>query len=79
MKNTNKCSISIKEDDLLLQHEISMAESINESKERYRKIVQAGIAQWIKDFKGGHIKVSTVDDLKKLIELDLQLLKDEDL
>lgn len=79
MKNTNKCSVSMKKDDLLLQHEISMAESINESKERYRKIVQAGIAQWIKDFKVGHIKVSTVDDLKKLIELDLQLLKDEDL
>ncbi|AVK96712.1 hypothetical protein FCT18_20995 [Lysinibacillus sphaericus] len=77
MKNTNKCSVSIKEDDLLLQHEISMAESINESKERYRKIVQAGIAQWVKDFKDGLIKVSTVDDLKKLIELDIDLQKDD--
>lgn len=67
----------MKEDDLLLQLEISMAESIHESKERYRKIVQAGIAQWIKDFKGGHIKVSTVDDLKKLIELDIDLQKDD--
>lgn len=77
MKNTNKCSVSIKEDDLLLEHEISMAESINESKERYRKIVQAGIAQWVKDFKDGQIKVSTVDDLKKLIELDIDLQKDD--
>ncbi|MFJ7842061.1 hypothetical protein ACIQXG_21780 [Lysinibacillus sphaericus] len=77
MKNTNKCSVSMKEDDLLLQHEISMAESIHESKERYRKIVQAGIAQWVKDFKDGHINVSTVDDLKKLIELDIDLQKDD--
>ncbi|TKI72631.1 hypothetical protein FC756_00780 [Lysinibacillus mangiferihumi] len=77
MKNTNKCSVSIKEDDLLLEHEISMAESINESKERYRNIVQAGIAQWVKDFKDGQIKVSTVDDLKKLIELDIDLQKDD--
>ncbi|KOS64706.1 hypothetical protein FJQ98_14170 [Lysinibacillus agricola] len=62
---------------LLLQHEIELTENINESKEKYRKIVQAGIAQWIKDFQSGHIKVNTVDDLKKLIELDIDLQKDE--
>jgi len=62
---------------LLLQHEIELAENINESKEKYRKIVQAGIAQWIKGFRRGHIKVNTVDDLKKLIELDIDLQKDE--
>lgn len=62
---------------LLLQHEIEVSENINESKEKYRKIVQAGIAQWIKDFRSGHIKVNTVDDLKKLIELDIDLQKDE--
>jgi len=77
MKNTNKRSVSNNEDNLLLQHEIETAENISESKERYRKIVQAGIAQWIKDFKGGHIKVATVDDLKKLIELDIDLQKDD--
>ncbi|MEB2298644.1 hypothetical protein LAV72_03270 [Lysinibacillus xylanilyticus] len=62
---------------LLLQHEIELAENINESKEKYRKFVQAGIAQWIKDFRSGHIKVNTVDDLKKLIELGIDLQKDE--
>jgi len=77
MKNTNKRSISNNEDDLLLKHEIDVAESINESKEKYRKVVQAGIAQWIKDFRAGQIKVSTVDDLKKLIELDIDLQKDD--
>lgn len=70
-------SVSTMENDLLLQYEISLAEGINESKERYRKIVQAGIAQWVKDFKDGHIKVTTVDDLKKLIELDIDLQKDD--
>ena len=34
------------------------------------KIVQAGIARWVKDFKDGRIKIETVDDLKKLIEID---------
>ncbi|KYG90804.1 hypothetical protein A0U40_17910 [[Bacillus] sp. KCTC 13219] len=77
MKNKNERSVSKNEEDLLKQHEIEVAQSIDESKERYRKIVQAGIAQWIKDFKGGHIKVSTVDDLKKLIELDIDLQKDD--
>ncbi|WP_431810820.1 hypothetical protein [Lysinibacillus capsici] len=78
MKNRTNVLIEDEEKALLL-HEIEVVESINESKEKYRKIVQAGIAQWIKDFKSGHIKVNTVDDLKKLIELDISLLKDEDL
>lgn len=73
MENENKCSV----DNLLLEHEIDLANGLIETKEKYRKVVQAGIAHWIKDFQQGRIEIKTVDDLKKLIEIDLQLQKDD--
>ncbi|OWP58529.1 hypothetical protein ETZ92_019315 [Bacillus velezensis] len=77
-EKTNICSYSDEEKEkLLLLHKTDVLENISESKEKYRKIVSAGIAQWIRDFQKGHIKVNTVDDLKKLIELDIELQKDE--
>lgn len=76
MKNTNKRSLSASE-DLLLQHEVEVVQSIMESKEQYRKVVKAAIGKWIKDFQSGHIEIKTVDDLKKLIELDIELQKDD--
>lgn len=76
MKNTNKRSYN-DDQELLNQHDISVIEDILKSKEKYRKVVQAGIAQWIKDFQSGRIKMTTVDDLKKLIEMDLRLKKDD--
>ncbi|MCM2674081.1 hypothetical protein [Alkalicoccobacillus plakortidis] len=80
MKNTNECSVSIEEqDELLLRHQAEQIEHIQESKDRYRKIVRAGISRWVTDFQNGHIQLSTVDDLKKLIELDIELQKDEEL
>ncbi|MEZ2660509.1 hypothetical protein [Aneurinibacillus aneurinilyticus] len=65
------------EKDLLLQHQIEIAEGILESKAKYRKVVQASIASWVKDFQEGRIKFKTVDDLEKLIALDLKLQSDE--
>lgn len=62
---------------LLLQHEVSVAEGIIDSKEQYRKIVKAVIARWVKDFQDGRIEIRTVDDLKKLIEIDIELQKDD--
>lgn len=62
--------------DLLLRHEVETMEGIIESKEQYRKVVKAAIAKWVKDFQSGHIEIKTVDDLKKLIELDIELQKD---
>ncbi|WP_342576428.1 hypothetical protein [Paenibacillus sp. FSL M8-0142] len=63
--------------DILLQHELAVMEGILESKEQYRKIVKAGIAKWVKDFRDGRIEIRTVDDLKKLIEIDIELQKDD--
>ncbi|GGB41639.1 hypothetical protein GCM10011409_18950 [Lentibacillus populi] len=73
MEKANECSSN----DLLLEHEAQMVSGILDSKERYRKIIKAGIAQWVKDFQNGKIKITTVDDLKKLIEVDLELQKDD--
>lgn len=64
-------------DNLLLQHELSVIEGIQESKEQYRKIVKAGIAQWVKDLQAGNIQMQTVADLERLIELDIKLQKDD--
>ena len=65
------------QDENLLKHELAVMEGIMESKEQYRKIVKAGIAKWVKDFQEGRIEIKTVDDLKKLIEIDIELQKDE--
>ncbi|MEK4732810.1 hypothetical protein [Paenibacillus sp. FSL L8-0641] len=60
-----------------LQREIEIIEGILESKAQYRKIVKAGIAQWVKDLQAGNIKMQTVQDLDRLIELDIMLQKDD--
>ncbi|MGG1554984.1 hypothetical protein [Paenibacillus ferrarius] len=71
-ENTNK-----ENEELLLKHELALIEGILESKSKYRKIIQAGIARWVKDFQDGRIEIKSVEDLKKLIEIDLELQKDE--
>ena len=48
---------------------------LKSAKEKYHRIVQAGIAKWIADFQKGIIVIRSVDDLKTLIELDLHLQK----
>lgn len=47
------------------------------SKSKYRTVVQAAIAKWVKDFQSGLIKLDTVDDLCKLIDMDIELQKDD--
>ena len=65
------------QDELLLQHQIKIQEGINDSKAKYRKLVQAGISRWVSNFQKGNIQINSVDDLKKLIELDLDLQREE--
>lgn len=65
------------QDEILLQHELEVMAGILESKAQYRKIVKVSIAKWVKDFQDGQIEIKTVDDLKKLIEIDIELQKDE--
>lgn len=43
--------------DLLLEHAVQRLAEIVEFKSRYRRIVQAAIAGWVKGFQAGHIQV----------------------
>jgi len=72
----NKCS-NIDKEPIQDEEIIKALAEIFSSKDKYRKIIQAGIGQWVKDFQAGRIKIETVDDLKKLIEIDIQLSKEE--
>jgi trehalose/maltose hydrolase-like predicted phosphorylase len=64
-------------EELLIEHGIAISQGIAESKNKYRKIIQAGIAKWVSDFQKGNIEIKSVDDLKKLIELDIELQRDD--
>ncbi|HAP3794535.1 TPA: hypothetical protein IUT64_001160 [Enterococcus faecalis] len=52
--------------DLELEKEFEDAEDY----EQYRKIIRATMAQWLKNLKNGEIKLTSVNDLKILIEAD---------
>lgn len=69
MKNTNIRSDQQDEDEL------DIIEGIIDSKHKYRKIVQAAIAQWVKDYQNGRIQINTVNDLRSLVQMDAELQK----
>ncbi|MBP2638275.1 MAG: hypothetical protein H6Q72_4182 [Firmicutes bacterium] len=69
--------LAIVRKDNKLQGETQFTEDIAAEKAKYRKIVRAGIAKWISDFQKGLIEIKNVDDLKKLIELDLKLQRED--
>ncbi|PRS67563.1 hypothetical protein [Bacillus sp. NMTD17] len=78
--NKNVCSRYDEErEEMLLLLQAEQAEDIEGATANLRKITQAAIAQWVRDFKAGNIKLSTVEDLKKLIELDIELQKGEEI
>ncbi|TRY24339.1 hypothetical protein FOI68_16940 [Brevibacillus sp. LEMMJ03] len=68
MKNTNTRSGSV-------EQELDLLEGMIESKNRYRKIIQAAIAKWVRDFQDGVIQIRTVEDLRTLIQIDMELQK----
>ncbi|MBD3861311.1 hypothetical protein IEE86_16425 [Bacillus sp. 28A-2] len=78
--NKNICSRYDEErEEILLLLQAEQAEDIEKATANLRKITQAAIAQWVRDFKAGNIKLSTVEDLKKLIELEMYLLKNDEI
>lgn len=58
-----------------LDDELEIIDTIIESKGKYRKIVQAAIAQWVKDYQNGKIQINTVNDLRTLVQMDTDLQK----
>ena len=75
---SRKIIISKNQDELLREYDIELELAKKEAKEKYRKIVQAGIAKWVSDFQKGNIIISSVADLRQLIEIDLQLQEDDE-
>lgn len=59
--------------EMLHGEDDEVLKQLKDSKDRYRKIVQAAIGQWVRDFQNGQIKVETVEDLRSLIDLDIRL------
>lgn len=76
MTKSNIYSHNERMDTALIQ-ESELIKSVLESKGNYRKIIQAGIARWVKDFQDGRVEIKTVEDLKTLIEIDMILQQDD--
>lgn len=72
-KGKKRIVIPENQEELKARREADKQMQITQSREDYRKITQAGIGQWVKDFKAGKITFSSVADLRQLIELDLAL------
>jgi hypothetical protein len=66
MSNLNNME-SIRQKRELLKQEFDA------SLDKYHKITQAGLAEWLKNFQDGKVKLDKVADLEKLIEIDLML------
>jgi hypothetical protein len=79
MKNTNERSLFGYGSIGTLQDKLNHLRKKREQKEKYERIINAGIAKWVKDFQDGRIQIKTVDDLKKLIEISLILQRDDDI
>ena len=72
-KGKKRIVIPGNQDELKARREADKQMQIVKSRADYRKITQAGIGQWVNDFKAGKITFSSVADLRQLIELDLAL------
>lgn len=56
-----------------LNYEIEKALEQAKSVEEYKKIIRVALSQWLKNLKSGQIKLTSIGDLKVLIEADLML------
>lgn len=51
----------------------ALKKEFDDSLSKYHKITQAGLAEWVKNFQEGKVKLDKVDDLEKLIQIDIML------
>ena len=63
----------ILEDSTDLDYEIEKALEKAETIDEYKKIIRVALGKWLKNLNDGTIKLSSVSDLKVLIEADLML------
>ena len=59
-----------------INHEFTMLEQSIDAKQQYRGIIRAGISRWIKEFQEGKIVLSSVQDLRTMIQIDMELQKE---
>lgn len=72
---SGKIVVPENQEELLAAYDAEQQRNLQGSQDKYRKIVQAGIAKWISDFQQGRIVINSVSDLRQLIEMDLELQK----
>lgn len=65
-----KIEVPENQEELLRQYQLQQQIKVQEGRNKYRKVVQAGIAKWISNFQQGKIRLETVGDLRQLIEMD---------
>lgn len=63
----------ILEDSTDFDYEIEKALEKAETIDEYKKIIRVALGKWLKNLNDGTIKLSSVSDLKVLIEADLML------
>lgn len=71
-----KIEIPENQEELLQQYQLEQQLKLQDGHQKYRKIVQAGIAKWISNFQQGKIRMDTVGDLRQLIEVDEMLQRE---
>jgi hypothetical protein len=54
-------------------NEVNILSELIDAKGKYRKVIQAAVAKWVKRFQDGEIRVDTVEDLRTLMQIDLEL------
>lgn len=73
-----KCKITIPDnaEELTMLHNADVLAGIEASRSDYRKLVRALIAQGVQGIKNGKMQINSVDDLERLIKLDLALQRE---
>jgi hypothetical protein len=56
-------------------NEYELLGTLIDQKQQYRKIIKAAVSKWVKDFQEGSIEINTVDDLRTLLSIDLDMQK----
>jgi len=59
-----------------INHELTNLEQNIEAKQQYRGIIRAGISRWIKEFQEEKIVFTSVQDLRTMIQIDIELQKE---
>lgn len=60
-------------DKELLEYELEKALDMAETVDEYKKIIRVALGKWLSNLQSGDIKLTSVSDLKVLIEADLML------